>query len=664
MRSKITGINCREAPMSEGREGTLLRYTADKNGGETLAAGRNTGAVAIDVWTYEELADLTGINDTAKASFLNSRELAVQCGGWQSWSAGWELVGGETLPRTVRFIPDLLKLTNREGDSAEIDTPLVFTDPAAPRIQPYLSSGGEKDWLSGHFITYLRVGGRYLCIASRDGGTLPPVSFRINRERQIIIAEIFCPGKTWKTDDLLAELRVFFAEGYFNFKDLIGRIFQQEAAFKFLDFLRFGPDGAETGENTGIRNKLNLPGGYESWYNHYTNINEKIILDDLEGLGRTENLIKGWFTDRKRPAVFQIDDGWERAVGDWEVDFERFPNGLAPVAAKIEEAGFIPGLWIAPFLATRRSRIFTEWPGWLLRDKSGQLTVAGYNPLWDTQFYCLDLSRKDVLAYLRGVIDRIIDRWGFRYLKLDFLYSGYFSGAFAEGGTPYEHYERACATLTARKTTASGLPVAYLGCGCPLGPSYRRFPLARIGADTRQQWEWLPVKLTGHVGGPGAYVSLMDTIGRSFMDGTVFLNDPDIIFFRSRNCKLTDYEKELIALVNFLLGSQIMLSDDTQKLKATDIALTRRILSLYERLTGDEYGAVRLARNIFRLESRSGRTAGLINLSRRPFTLTADTDAALYAAFSQGNWLVDHRTRSKGKDFAFAPHTISIVEGA
>lgn len=650
------GINRREAPMSESPEGTLLRYIAGKDGEKTLTAGKNTGSVIIDSWTYEELAGLTGMDDAARAAFLNG-ELVVQCGGWQSWSAGWELAEDETLPRAVRIIPDLLKLTNREGDVAETETPVS----AVPEPQPYLSLRGKKTWLPGHFITYLRTGSSYLCIASKDGGTLPPVSFRINRKRRCIAAEIFCPGKVWKAGDLLAELTVFHAQGYFNFKDVLGRIFRQDDAFKSLDFLRRG--GRETGTGAGFRNKLNFSGGYESWYNHYTDINEKVILDDLEGLGHTENLIKGWFTDRKKPVVFQIDDGWERAVGEWEVNSKRFPNGLAPLAAKIEEAGYIPGLWIAPFLVTRRSRIFTERPGWLLRDKSGQPAAAGYNPLWDGRFYCLDLSRKDVLEYLRGIMDRIIDKWGFRYIKLDFLYAGYLSGVFAEGGAPYEHYERACAVLTVRRTTASGLPVACLGCGCPLGPSYRRLPLSRIGADTRQQWEWNLVKLIGHVGGPGAYVSLMDTIGRSFMDGTIFLNDPDVIFLRSRNCKLAEHEKEVIALVNFLLGSQIMLSDDTRKQDAADIVLTRRILDLYSRLAGDEYGAVRLARDIFRLESRSGQTAGLINLSRRPFTLTTDMDAALCAAFSGENWLIDRRIRSKGPGFIFRPHTISIAGG-
>ncbi|MDR1351642.1 MAG: alpha-galactosidase, partial [Treponema sp.] len=412
--------------------------------------------------------------------------------------------------------------------------------------------------------------------------------------------------------------------------------------------------------NREYRDKTRLPGGYESWYNHYTDINESFILEDLEALEKGENLIKGLFLDRERPVVFQIDDGWDRAVGDWEVHGERFPHGLVPVAEKIAEAGYIPGLWFAPFIVTKGARIFRERGEWLLRDREGKPVVAGFNHLWDKQYYCLDLSRRDVSAYLKGLMDRAIDEWGFRYLKLDFLYAGLFSGAFAEGGSPWEHYERTCALLTARTENAAGLPVAYLGCGLPLGPSYRHFPLSRIGADTREAWDWKLVKCLGHVGRPGAYISLMDTIGRSFLDGTVYLNDPDVVFLRSKNCKLSENEKELIALVNFLLAGQIMFSDDPLGLGREDLDLTARILGLYGALAGDEYGAVRIDRDVFRLESRSGNTAGLINLRGRPYSLDRRRRPELYTALAEGKPLTKRLQRTGPKAMVFAPRSISL----
>jgi alpha-galactosidase len=172
----------------------------------------------------------------------------------------------------------------------------------------------------------------------------------------------------------------------------------------------------------------------------------------------------------------------------------------------------------------------------------------------------------------------------------------------------------------------------------------------RTGADTREEWDWNAIKLLGHAGRPSAYINLLDTIGRSFMDNTIFCSDPDVVFTRTQNCKLKPQEKELIALVNFLLAGQIMFSDDPARLSLEDLRFTGRIISLYEKLSGDEYGAVRLARDVFRLLSRSGRTSGIINLSAKP-----------YAANEFGDWdfLVDHRTGG-----GFAPHTISIAQRA
>jgi alpha-galactosidase len=618
-----------------------LRYTAARNGQEWLIPGEDRGSLFIDSWAFEELLDITGAGGEDRDAFADPGELAIQYGGWQSWSAGWELGKGETPPRKVRLIPELIKQTSH---------PRNFLDPAG---QERPRERIEKGWLPGHFITYLRAGDRYLCIASREGGGLPPVSYCISREEQFITAEIFCPGKTWKPQETMAELYIFLARGFFAFKDAIGAVYQQRAPFNTINFLR-----SENGRAP-PKGKAALPGGYESWYNHYTDIDEGLILEDLEALGRTGNLIKSWYRDRGRPAVFQIDDGWEKAVGEWDVDLRKFPQGLGPVAKKIEAAGYIPGLWLAPFLVTRRARLFREKPHWLLRDARGGAVVAGFNHLWDKQYYCLDLSREDVQTYLKALIDRVIDEWGFRYLKLDFLYAGFFSGAFANGGSPYEHYERAAALLTGRSTGASGLPVAYLGCGLPLGPSYRRFPLSRIGADTREEWDWKLVKFLGHVGRPGAYVSLLDTIGRSFMDGTVYINDPDVVFLRSRNCRLSENEKELIALVNFLLAGQIMFSDDPLGLTEKDLALTRRIITLYDALADDEYGATRIGRDVFRLESRSGKTAGIINLSNHPFRLDQAGEAQLYAALSAGRFLTDHRLKT-GKAMVFARRSISL----
>ncbi|MCX7949111.1 MAG: alpha-galactosidase [Treponemataceae bacterium] len=590
----------------------------------------------VDSFSYEELAswlrELEG--DGAADFFSNSRELVVHPGGWQSWSAGWELGPGEVLPRKVAVVPELIRFTNRDGDA-----------PARGEIV-------------GHWIVYFRRGSQYVVLASKEGSRFPPTTYRICPRARRVSIEIFARGKTWKAGDILAELSLFFAPDYFLLKDTLRSLYRQDHNFHTLAFLT-APDA--------------LPGGYESWYNHYTHIDEALIRQDLEDLSLNDNFIKRYYLDKNRPLVFQIDDGWERAVGQWEIDERKFPRGLKPLAQDIEERGYIPGLWIAPFLVTRRAELFHKHPDWLLRDEKGDPVVAGFNDKWDGRFYTLDLSLPEVLAYLSQLMDTIIDGWGFRYLKLDFMYAGLLHGAFGGGGAAYQWYHRACQILTRRVQDGRGRPVAYLGCGVPFGQSYPYFPLSRIGADTREHWEWPKVRLIGHVGRPAARVNLLDTIGRSYLNGTLFLNDPDVIFFRSENCSLSWNEKELIALVNFCLGSQLMVSDDPRRLTREDLDFTGRVLSLYERLTGYEYGVQALAREVYHIFSRCGTIQGLINLRRRPIRLSPGgkagstwksavikTPTQLETALQKGEALVSHGKPYPDGSMLFEGPSISL----
>jgi alpha-galactosidase len=144
------------------------------------------------------------------------------------------------------------------------------------------------------------------------------------------------------------------------------------------------------------------------------------------------------------------------------------------------------------------------------------------------------------------------------------------------------------------------------------------------------------------------------------MDGAVYQNDPDVVFLRSVNCALTETERELIALVNFLLAGQIFCSDAPHQLSPAGRALGRRMEELFDLLGDDEYGAVTLDRDVYRLESRSGKTAGLINLGNCPYPQSALSDPALRDLFATGRYLTDHRVKNRAGEWSFAPHSISI----
>ena len=103
--------------------------------------------------------------------------------------------------------------------------------------------------------------------------------------------------------------------------------------------------------------------GWCSWYDQYGEITEASILEYLDGaatVAKRENLPMTYF---------QIDDGFTEEMGDWLGTDYDFPNGMKPIIAAIRDAGFKPGLWIAPFMVGNRSKLYAAHPDWVLMDR-------------------------------------------------------------------------------------------------------------------------------------------------------------------------------------------------------------------------------------------------------------------------------------------------------
>jgi alpha-galactosidase len=104
--------------------------------------------------------------------------------------------------------------------------------------------------------------------------------------------------------------------------------------------------------------------GWCSWYHFFHEVTEEDLLRNLEGLASSRDEIP--------IDVVQLDDGYQRAIGDWLETGERFPRGIAPLASAIRGAGFRPGIWTAPFCAAVESRLHQDHADWLLRKPSGR----------------------------------------------------------------------------------------------------------------------------------------------------------------------------------------------------------------------------------------------------------------------------------------------------
>ncbi len=583
-----------------------------------------------------------------------SKDFYFYASGWQSWGFGGELAPGEIQKKYFPIVPQWKNYISFPGKEPK-------------KVMGKKSSSSKV--LKGQFIIYFRWENNYLVLASSgnigpDENLFPPVQFYVDRKSRSVTPVIYSEGKSWQDDECAAKISVFSASSFFELKERIAKLFGSSKNSRF-DSLRFLSADSD---------KI-LTAGWESWYNHYADINTKLINEDLHALGKTDNIINAMYTKENKPVVFQVDDGWEAGLGQWEVWKERFPEGMENLASSISAKGYIPGLWIAPFIVDWRSPFAQSHKDWILKDKKGKPLAAGMNPLWGAAFgknqpalpysyFCLDLSRDDVLEYLDSLMDKVVNVWGFRYIKLDFLFAGMLKGNFAKGGAAYVWYDRALKVLTKRKANKSGKNVAYLGCGMPFEASYRCLPLSRIGPDTKEDWDVPYLRRANFTARTSAYLNMKATLGHAFWDQAVYINDPDVIFLRYENISLSDTEKELVALVNRLFASQLMHSDDPVHFSpASDGAFTNSIIDLYKKFDDQEFGHYNLTSDTYIIFSKSKKYCGFINVSEKPVTFSQEELYRLAGIGANKELvpLVEHCLSAAGI-YTQEKHSISIFE--
>ena len=302
--------------------------------------------------------------------------------------------------------------------------------------------------------------------------------------------------------------------------------------------------------------------GYSSWYNRYQDIDATAIRSDLKACG-----------DMLQPGdLFQIDDGWEPAVGDWLVpDVHKFPAGLKPLAESIHEKGFRAGLWLAPFVCQKGSEIYKNHRDWLLQ-VDGRPWYCGVN--WGG-FYSLDIDHPEVREYLRQVFRRVLTEWGFDLVKLDFLY-----GAAPFGNEPESRAARMIRAMDLLRELCGDKLI--LGCGVPLMPAFGRVDYCRIGCDVGLDWDGSWLMQQTHRERVSTRQSLENTIYRRQLNRRAFGNDPDVFFLRTDNLKLTEEQKQTLSEINTLLGDVWLTSDAMDRYGEKQRQRYRRLRELRE----------------------------------------------------------------------------------
>lgn len=296
-----------------------------------------------------------------------------------------------------------------------------------------------------------------------------------------------------------------------------------------------------------------VPTGWCSWYYYYDGVKEADIIENL-------NFAAVAF----KPFGFQyiqIDDGFQQAAGDWDTN-QKFPHGHRWLTDQIHNQGLKAGLWVAPFAIEEKSSILKDHPDWLIKDEEGRPLQLWENQFWGGKIYGLDPTHPQAQQWLYQLFHRVVNEWGYDYVKIDFVFFAARGGIYHLPLSPTEACRMGLETI--RKAVGEGRFI--LGCGAPLGPSIGIVNGMRIGEDVSARWESI-------------IPCILATANRYFFHRQVWFNDPDCLVVRP---PLSIQQAQVWASIVGLSGGMNLFSDRLIQLPEERIRLLQRTLPVYE----------------------------------------------------------------------------------
>jgi len=321
-----------------------------------------------------------------------------------------------------------------------------------------------------------------------------------------------------------------------------------------------GPDRAALLERLADRLVLNHPPkmpakpvtGWCSWYCFGPRVTSEQILGNLDVIAK----------DLPGLRYVQVDDGYQRAMGDWLETGNAFGGGIRDVLAKIKQKGFEPAIWVAPFIAEKDSHVFQQHPDWFITDEKGKplpsnkVTFGGWRR---GPWYALDGTHPEVQKHLESVFRTMREEWGCTYFKLDANFWGAMHGGRFHDpkATRVEAYRQGMAAVI------KGAGDAFiLGCNHPLWPSLGLIDGRRSSGDITRKWK----TFAG---------TARENLSRNWQNGKLWWNDPDCLVVSGR---LPENEYRFHATVLYATGGLMLSGDDLTKLPADRVNILKKLL--------------------------------------------------------------------------------------
>ena len=157
----------------------------------------------------------------------------------------------------------------------------------------------------------------------------------------------------------------------------------------------------------GVKDEFFLSPQFNTWIEFTYDQNQEGITE------YATNIIKEGYT----PGIIMIDEGWQKAYGDWTFDEKKFPDPKK-MTDYLHSLGFKVMLWVVPMVCPdgKYYRKYRNDTHHFLRTSKGKPALVEW---WNGVSAILDFTKDEDVEFLSSQLDKLIDDYGIDGFKFD-----------------------------------------------------------------------------------------------------------------------------------------------------------------------------------------------------------------------------------------------------
>jgi alpha-galactosidase len=293
--------------------------------------------------------------------------------------------------------------------------------------------------------------------------------------------------------------------------------------------------------------------GWCTWYGVGGAGNQKIITESAQRFASVLPELK----------FIQIDEGYT-LEGDL-LDFNPQFGDMKATVDAIRARGFLPAIWVAPFVAAPRSRTLAQHPDWFVQGPAGKPLVSdrvGFGGWCNGPWCALDGTNPQTQQHLEQVFRIFREKLGITYFKLDANYWGAIHGGrhFDPKATRVEAYRRGMEAVL----RGAGPGSVILGCNAPIWPSLGLVNVMRTSNDIGRSWD----SFSG---------TARENLSRGWQNGRLWVSDPDCVCLGG-NREIPDNLWMFHATAVHAVGGMVLSGDKIADLGPKQLAMLHKLI--------------------------------------------------------------------------------------